>query len=145
MNTVSFIESFAPTTHYNYPRCCNGMLWLCCSPETVLETLFATRDIVFRFDATLDFLKFWSFGLLFVQMRFDLMIKMITLTPHVSQSDLREICQNSASPHISLSRLSSHWYFATTSQVGQFCLRASEMLQTRLKQVRLIDVLVATS
>ena len=61
------------------------------STQTKMD-LFATRDIVFRFDATLDFLKFGSFGLLFVQMRFDLMIKMITLTPHVSQSDLREIC-----------------------------------------------------
>ena len=53
MNTVSFTESFAPTTHCNYPRCgdflaglfiekANAMLSLCSSAEADQETLLET-------------------------------------------------------------------------------------------------------
>ena len=54
MNTVSFIESFAPTTYYNLPRCrdflaglfiekANAMmLLLCSSAEADLEILLET-------------------------------------------------------------------------------------------------------
>ena len=53
LNTVSFIESFAPSMHYNLPRCrdsleglliekANAMSWLCSSAEADLETLLET-------------------------------------------------------------------------------------------------------
>lgn len=42
--------------------------------------LFTTIDNSFLFDAPVDFLKkFWSFGFLFAQMKFGLMIKMMTI------------------------------------------------------------------
>ena len=53
INTVLFIQSFAPTTHYNLPRCrdfladlfiekANAMLWICSSAEADLEALLET-------------------------------------------------------------------------------------------------------
>ena len=62
--------------------------------------------------------------------------KLFSITPHVSHSDLLENCYDCASSHVSQSRLGSSWYVATSSQIGRLCLRTSETLQRRLKQVR---------
>ena len=43
------------------------------------------------------------------------------------------------------SDLGTSWYFVTTSQIGWFYLRINEVLQRRIKWIRLIDVPVATS
>ena len=65
--------------------------------------------------------------------------KLVSITPHASQSDFRENCYDSALPHVCQSCLGSSWYVTTTSQIRQFCLCTTEMLQRRLRYVRFID------
>ena len=97
LTLVSFTEFFVPTAHYNPTVLCFSYrsvfvkaivtLWLYSSAKPDLGILsdfkmehFSTTDNGLHYDAPFDFLKrFWSFELLFAQMGFGLITKMIKI------------------------------------------------------------------
>ena len=62
----------------------------------------------------------------------------------VGQSHLGNSCDVFAMSQVGQSYLGNSWCVAITSQIGRFYLGASETLWQRPKQVRLINVPVAT-
>ena len=67
------------------------------------------------------------------------------MTFQVGQSHLGNSCDVFATSQVRQSYLGNSWYVAITSQIGQFYLAASETSWQRPKQVRLVNVPVATS
>ena len=68
----------------------------------------------------------------------------VFMTSQVGRFHLGTSCDVFATFHIRKSHLGNTWYVTMTSEIGWFYLGASETWWQRPKQVRLINVLVAT-
>ena len=66
------------------------------------------------------------------------------MTSQVDQFHLGTSCDVFATSQVRQSHLGNRWYVAMTSQVGRFYLGDSETSRQRPKNVRLINVPVAT-
>ena len=71
--------------------------------------------------------------------------KYVATTSQRRRSHLGSGCGISVTCLVSQSYLDIDWYVVTTSEINQSYLRTNETSQRCLKQVRLIDVRVATS